>query len=469
MSYREAVSIAERVNDIQGLVPALAGLALAVAGEDPGEAQRLVDQALAAGTGLGYVEALLAGGWVAATAGERARAADMAATVISVARTRRDRAGLAEGLVLAGLTEEEPQRRPQLFGEAHAIYEQIGDPVGAAKAELCLATLIPERRGAAGRRRQAERRLESLGIRVHSGSLGAGPIAMLQPHGSVQVSIETLGGFSVLRGDSQVTRSEWQSKRARELLKLLVARRGRPIAREMLMDLLWPDEDPARVGNRLSVALSTVRAVLDPERRGNPDDFVVADSDSVALNLEHLDVDLERFLGQAAEGLAAVTRGPADRGIVLLEAAAAAYTGDFLEENPYDDWAVAPREEARAAYVSVARVLARDAMSRSNADLAVRYLLRILEIDHYDEAANLELVRALSAGGRHGEAQRHYLAYRRRMDELGVEPVAFPAGPGALAGQGELLHLPLRAPEGARSTVSGDGSLLGEGMESRRW
>ncbi len=42
----------------------------------------------------------------------------------------------------------------------------------------------------------------------------------------------------------------------------------------------------------------------------------------------------------------------------LLRAAEAAYSGDFLEEDVYADWAAGMREEARALYVRVARVLA---------------------------------------------------------------------------------------------------------------
>ena len=57
-----------------------------------------------------------------------------------------------------------------------------------------------------------------------------------------------------------------------------------------------------------------------------------------------------------------------------------------------------------------------------------RHLLRILETDRYDEEAHLGLVRTLAADGRHGEAHRHYLNYRRAMDELGVEPAPFPGG-----------------------------------------
>jgi DNA-binding response OmpR family regulator len=85
------------------------------------------------------------------------------------------------------------------------------------------------------------------------------------------VRIQALGGFRVVRAGEPVPVQEWQSRKARELLKVLVARRGHAVPREALMEALWPDEDPARLSNRLSVALSTVRTVLDPVRRYAPD------------------------------------------------------------------------------------------------------------------------------------------------------------------------------------------------------
>jgi LuxR family transcriptional regulator, maltose regulon positive regulatory protein len=60
----------------------------------------------------------------------------------------------------------------------------------------------------------------------------------------------------------------------------------------------------------------------------------------------------------------------------------------------------------------------------------VRYLLRILERDAHDEQAHLDLMRTLSAAGRHGEARRRYHAYAAAMDEISVEPAPFPAVSG---------------------------------------
>jgi DNA-binding SARP family transcriptional activator len=171
------------------------------------------------------------------------------------------------------------------------------------------------------------------------------------------------------------------------------------------------------------VALTTVRTVLDPQHHFPPEHFVLSDKDSVALNLDALDIDVERFLATTSDGLEVLRRGDVPGALAVFTTAAAAYTGDFLEENPYDDWAVAVREEARAAYVSGLRLMARHT---TDADMAITHLLRILETDRYDEEAHLGLVRTLADARRHGEAHRHYLNYRRAMDELEVEPSPFP-------------------------------------------
>ena len=57
----------------------------------------------------------------------------------------------------------------------------------------------------------------------------------------------------------------------------------------------------------------------------------------------------------------------------MLAMAETAYTGDFLEDALYEDWAVSLREEARVVYLVVARTLARSAAAGGEHDLAVRH------------------------------------------------------------------------------------------------
>jgi DNA-binding SARP family transcriptional activator len=237
--------------------------------------------------------------------------------------------------------------------------------------------------------------------------------------------VRTLGGFGVLRDGEPVALSEWQSKKARDLLKILVARRGRPTPRDMLMEALWPEDDPSKLPNRLSVALATARSVLDPERQFPAEYLIGGEKSTLRLHLEHLTVDVEQFLSTAAEGLDLARENRAEAAD-RLAAAEAAYTGDFLEEDLYEDWAEPLREEAQAAYVNVARVLAATVAARGERDSSTRYLLRVLERDPYDESAHLALVHSLAAAGRHGEARRFYRAYRGRMREIGLESAPFP-------------------------------------------
>jgi len=240
------------------------------------------------------------------------------------------------------------------------------------------------------------------------------------------VSVASLGAFRVFRDGTPVPASGWQSKKARTLLKILVARRGRATTRDFLMDTLWPDEDPKRLANRLSVALATVRSVLDPAKRHPPGYFLAGDKDAVRLNLANLPVDVEAFMALAEQGLALDRDGQGQEALSRLREAEAAYAGDFLEEDLYEDWAAALREEARSAYVSVARALARRAAAAADHDSAARYHLRILDKDGWDEGAHLGLVEALEHAGRHGEARRQYRAYAARMEEIEVPVTAFP-------------------------------------------
>jgi DNA-binding SARP family transcriptional activator len=416
--YEEAASIAEQDRNLQALVPSLAGLARLRVEDEPDEALELAERAVGWGPVLGHTSALLALGWVTLHRGELDRATAAADDAAALCRRRRDRAGLAEALELQAAVVAQGNGHPdQLLHEAVAIRREIGDPLGEARLELMLAQSAP---GEDGR---------ELALRAQQRFLDAGAgryaAAALSTDEAPPVRIECLGGFRVLRAGKPVPLGDWPSRKARDLLKILVARRCRPVPRSQLVDLLWPDDDESVASPRLSVALSTVRSVLDPGKRYAADRFVRADRATVWLDGNEAMVDVESFLADANAGL---ERAGSSRSVLLLRAAEASYAGDFLEEDVYADWAGGLREEARVAYVRVARALADRAVSTGDHDSAAGYLLRILQRDVYDERAHLALVRSFVGGGAHGEARRAYRAYVSRMEELGVEPAPFPAG-----------------------------------------
>jgi ATP/maltotriose-dependent transcriptional regulator MalT/DNA-binding SARP family transcriptional activator len=423
-AYEEAIALAEPTQDLQGLVPALAGLARLLVIEDPEEARQLAERALSYGKTMDYVAALLAAGWVALQTGDAETAAKRAAEADSVGRVRRDRAGLAEALELKALCATDPDALLNILDEAAAIWREIRSPIGAARVDLERARVLSE----AEARPLAERvkaKMQQLGARryvVAATDLLRG----FDRKSLFPVSIRTLGGFAIVREGTPLPSSAWQSKKARDLLKMLLARRGHPTPREALMEALWPEGDVGVLANRLSVALATVRSVLDPNKRFDPGHFIVTDNESVGLRIENLQVDVESFLKQVNRGFRLKRADRITEAVKELAGAEAAYTGDFLEEDVYEDWAAPLREEARAAYLDTARTLAQEAKSLGDLQSAQRFVLRILEHDVYDEDAHLERVSTLVAARRHGEARRAYRIYCARMDEIDVEAAPFP-------------------------------------------
>jgi ATP/maltotriose-dependent transcriptional regulator MalT/DNA-binding SARP family transcriptional activator len=421
-TYEEALSRSEPTGDMQGLVPALYGLARVLLHDDPERAEDLAARAVATGPGMGQANALLAAGWVALARGRHDDALAYAGDAAAAAGLRRDRAVLAESLELRALAADDPRREVGRLREATAIWRDLGNPLGEARAELAIALLEGDDTMAEA----AETRLRALGARGHRAALAH----LVPPEEGPAVAVQSLGRFRVSRAGEPVPLAAWQSRKARDLFKILLARRGHPAMRDYLMETLWPDQDPEPLGNRLSVLLSTVRAVLDPGKRFDPDHFVGADKNAVWLQSDNLTVDVDRFLAAASEALAASRIG-ADGARVRLVAAEALYSGDFLEEDVYEDWAIALREEARAAYIDVTRELAEGTAQDGDTGAASRYYLRILERDAYDEPAHLGLVATLEAGGRHGEARRCFRAYCARMDQIGVESASFPGATAA--------------------------------------
>jgi DNA-binding SARP family transcriptional activator len=232
--------------------------------------------------------------------------------------------------------------------------------------------------------------------------------------------VRALGRFEVLIDGTPVPAARWQSRKARDLLRILVARRGRPVPRDELCELLWPDDDAARTGHRLSVLLSIVRGVLDPAKARAADHYLVADQASVALDVTRMRVDVEDFLAYVARARRLLDAGEQAEARELLGTVDRHHHADAFEDEPYAPWSSALREETRAGHLTMLRMLVR--VSDGDPDAVAGYLLRLLERDPYDEGAHRRLVRCMARAGRHGEARRAFDRYGDAMRAIGVRP-----------------------------------------------
>jgi DNA-binding SARP family transcriptional activator len=414
-SYERARALAEEGNIAHTLSRALGGLARVLADDDIAAARKAAADAVAIASSLERAAALCAAAEVELRARDTAAGDILARQAETEARATGDRAALAESLELQGAADGGTAR--ERLSAAVALWEDIGNPVRAERTRLALALVGDDLRAAEAARRE----LAAMGV---AADLGAAGLLASSRFSGREVAIVALGRFAVVHDGEPVPLTVWQSRKARDLLKVLVARKGRPITREAAAEALWPGEDAEPLGNRLSVALSTIRKVLDPGRRHPPDHYVVADARTIALRTDRVDVDLIGFLRAADAAIDRMGKGEHETAAAELRRARQIYAGDFVEEDLYEDWSIETRDEARSRFVTVLRMLARLAADGADDESAGDYLSQLLEREPYDEDAWLALIAGQIRLRRHGQARRHYAAYARRMSELGVVPVA---------------------------------------------
>ena len=324
-AYERAVSIAAAAVEVQALVPALTGLALARLDDDPAAALDAATRAVDHEATVHHAKALIALGWVRSANGDADGAADLADRAGRLARERGDHVTLALALELASTGEEDSQRRRGLLADARALWTRVGSPLGVARLDVDLAEITPGPDGVALAASAADA-LDRLGAKRQAVRARAIAASAYQ-EAATGVTVNVLGGFSVLEGGLLVPTSSWQSKVARDLLKMFAINRGRPIHREVLIERLWPGESGEKASNRLSVALSAIRNAVDPGRTHPADYVVIADRDSVALNVANVTVDVDQFLAEGTRGHALLRQGSRAQGLALLDVARGALHG----------------------------------------------------------------------------------------------------------------------------------------------
>ena len=221
-----------------------------------------------------------------------------------------------------------------------------------------------------------------------------------------------LGQFVVVVGGRAIADDAWPRRKARQLFKYLLTRPRRRATRDEAVDLLWPDSDPEAAATNLRSAVYTIRRTLAAG------ELIVLDRDTVGLRAGgEFWTDADAFERAVAEAAAAADPSP------LLEYADTLYTGDYLPDDLYEDWAAERREFLKRAWVALQKRLAREHEARGESERAATALRRLLAADPCDEDAAFELMRLLGRQGRRSDARRVYQQIVRSLrDELGAEP-----------------------------------------------
>ncbi|MFN8538845.1 MAG: BTAD domain-containing putative transcriptional regulator [Thermomicrobiales bacterium] len=229
------------------------------------------------------------------------------------------------------------------------------------------------------------------------------------------LQLRLLGGFAVVVDGQLVAERAWGgSRKAQHAVKLLALAPGYRLPLDHVLDALWPDLDPDAARRACYQALYLARRAVDPARRGwltiRQEVVILAPAEAIAA-------DLAAFL--AAAERARRTRAAGDYAVAL-----ARYTGDLLPDDPYEEWAIAPRESARLVFLSLLREYAA-AQEQTDREAAIATLERLVAAEPADEAAHVAIMRLHAEAGRRAQALAQFGQLRTAVKQvLDAEPEA---------------------------------------------
>ncbi len=258
-----------------------------------------------------------------------------------------------------------------------------------------------------------------------------------------------LGPVQITLADSTTLRFDYRKVQA--LLVYLVVERQQAHRREVLAELLWPNQPAEKSRGSLRQALATLRQIL-PDRddvplllvtratvQFNPAGDYTLDSATFDKLRDVCDTHPHDLLSACAEC------------IERYDVAAGLYRGSFasdlvVEDCPeFDEWLTHMRERFAQAALDTLDRLAHYAEVKGDTPRALSYARRQLTIDPWRDDTHLQVMRLLAAQGQRAAAVEHYNRYRRQVDdELGIEPAAEVA---ALYTQLLAADTPLGEPE----------------------
>ncbi len=232
------------------------------------------------------------------------------------------------------------------------------------------------------------------------------------------LEIYALGALRVVAGERDVTAILERRRRAAILLKFLVTREiGHLVPKDVLLEVLWPNSAPAYSEQCLRFSISVLRHVLEPDLAPrSPSTYLTSREGRCGLRPGAAGFfDVAELLSAMARARQSERSGDAESRARALERAVELYRGDFLEGEPYAEWAVLTRERLREEFLSAALQLGRHRLEAGDLPGATQIGLRAIERDPLSEPLHRLVLTGYARRGEWGRAKTIYDRFQRAL------------------------------------------------------
>ncbi len=268
---------------------------------------------------------------------------------------------------------------------------------------------------------------------------------MRRPYSQFQIGL--LGPFYLEVDQQEIKEEAWKSKKALTLLKYLAAKQGQKVVSDVLIELLWPDNEDVDSTSNLHTAVWFARRMLASTSRPEAESPLHYAHGSYWLDLTDGGVDLEFFRGHVQKSRQVRVSDP-EAALLHCESALELYRDDFLPEDMYEEWTVPYREDYRELYFEIILRSAELLMEhRGDLQGAIDILRSAVKRDPFREELYHMGIKFYILAERHVDAINLYKRYSKMlMDEFRLQP--------SQATQDLILHLQEQGPENGAASGS---------------
>jgi DNA-binding SARP family transcriptional activator len=237
-----------------------------------------------------------------------------------------------------------------------------------------------------------------------------------------EVAACVLGPLDLTVAGNRVVR--WNSLKARTVFQYLVVQIGRPVRREVLMELMWPDHTVGSARNNLNAALYSLRNTLD--QQGSRVPYILYKDGCYLPNPELMWwIDRTEFLATLQHAEAARRGGRSGQAADAYLRAVRLYRGPLFEDDREGDWYLPEQRRLKELYLQAVECLAEIHLQQRDLTAAVRFGQLALTADQCCEPAHRLLMRCYALQNQQQLVSRQYrLCSDALQDELGVSPGA---------------------------------------------
>lgn len=236
------------------------------------------------------------------------------------------------------------------------------------------------------------------------------------------VTVLILGPLELSVAGRRVVR--WNSLKARAVFQYLLIHRGRPVRRDVLMDLQWPNHTYTSARNNLNVALYSLRNTLEGPWQGLQP--ILYQDGCYALNSElKWWIDRDEFISTLNKAYLVRSSGHPMEAISHYQKAVELYRGSLFEDDSTSDWYLAEQRHLNELYLQALERLGEIYLDLGEPAFAQEFAELALTRDPCCESVHRLLMRCYASEHKQQLVTRQYsICVKALRDELGVSPGA---------------------------------------------